>query len=215
MVAEILPSGRACAQPGAHARLRRPLLRGARRLHAPCRKEHAPARRAMGGVGRPRAAGGGRGAQQLHPQSHLRPGVQARRAVRVVPRQPQAPAGPVEAIIGRHPDVRSVSVYAVPDDPVGDRVMAAIRRWLLRLPRRPSAGGDKRRPHECLRPIPGMQMAERRAMTGMSRDLGRRKRKSESNPFIHYFPRALSTVNPVLSAGPWPPRGRPASHGSP
>jgi fatty-acyl-CoA synthase len=35
-------------------------------------------------------------------------------------------AGPVEAIIGRHPEVRSVSVYAVPDDPVGDRVMAAI-----------------------------------------------------------------------------------------
>ena len=27
-------------------------------------------------------------------------------------------AAPVEAIIGRHPDVRSVAVYAVPDDPV-------------------------------------------------------------------------------------------------
>lgn len=35
-------------------------------------------------------------------------------------------AGPVEQIISRHPDVRSVAVYAVPDDPVGDRVMAAI-----------------------------------------------------------------------------------------
>jgi fatty-acyl-CoA synthase len=35
-------------------------------------------------------------------------------------------AGPVEAIIARHPDVRSVAVYAVPDDPVGDRVMAAV-----------------------------------------------------------------------------------------
>jgi fatty-acyl-CoA synthase len=35
-------------------------------------------------------------------------------------------AAPVEAIIGRHPDVRSVAVYAVPDDPVGDRVMAAL-----------------------------------------------------------------------------------------
>lgn len=35
-------------------------------------------------------------------------------------------AGPVEAIIARHPDVRSVAVYAVPDDPVGDRVMAAL-----------------------------------------------------------------------------------------
>jgi fatty-acyl-CoA synthase len=33
---------------------------------------------------------------------------------------------PVEAILGRHLDVRSVAVYAVPDDPVGDRVMAAI-----------------------------------------------------------------------------------------
>lgn len=35
-------------------------------------------------------------------------------------------AGPVEAIVGRHPDVRSVAVYAVPDDPVGDRVMVAL-----------------------------------------------------------------------------------------
>jgi fatty-acyl-CoA synthase len=32
----------------------------------------------------------------------------------------------VEAIILRHPDIRSTAVYAVPDDPVGDRVMAAI-----------------------------------------------------------------------------------------
>jgi fatty-acyl-CoA synthase len=35
-------------------------------------------------------------------------------------------AGPIEAILARHPDVRSVAVYAVPDDPVGDRVMAAL-----------------------------------------------------------------------------------------
>jgi fatty-acyl-CoA synthase len=35
-------------------------------------------------------------------------------------------AAPVEAIIARHPMVRAVAVYAVPDDPVGDRVMAAI-----------------------------------------------------------------------------------------
>jgi len=35
-------------------------------------------------------------------------------------------AAPVEAIIARHADVRSVAVYAVPDDPVGDRVMAAL-----------------------------------------------------------------------------------------
>ncbi|HXY91786.1 MAG TPA: AMP-binding protein [Acidimicrobiia bacterium] len=35
-------------------------------------------------------------------------------------------AAPVEAIIGRHPDVRSLTVYAVPDDPVGDRVMVAL-----------------------------------------------------------------------------------------
>jgi len=35
-------------------------------------------------------------------------------------------AGPVEAIIARHPDVRSVAVFAVPDDPVGDRVMVAL-----------------------------------------------------------------------------------------
>ncbi len=35
-------------------------------------------------------------------------------------------AGPVEAIVMRHPDVRSAAVYAVPDDPVGDRVMVAI-----------------------------------------------------------------------------------------
>jgi fatty-acyl-CoA synthase len=35
-------------------------------------------------------------------------------------------AAPVEAIISRHPRVRSVAVYAVPDEPVGDRVMAAV-----------------------------------------------------------------------------------------
>jgi fatty-acyl-CoA synthase len=35
-------------------------------------------------------------------------------------------AAPVEAIVGRHPDVRSIAVYAVPDDPVGDRVMVAL-----------------------------------------------------------------------------------------
>ena len=35
-------------------------------------------------------------------------------------------AGPVEAIIARHADVRSVAVYAVPDDPVGDRVMVVL-----------------------------------------------------------------------------------------
>src|SRR3546814_12866884 len=34
-------------------------------------------------------------------------------------------AAPVEAIIGRHADVRSVAVYAVPDE-IGDRVMAAL-----------------------------------------------------------------------------------------
>ena len=35
-------------------------------------------------------------------------------------------AGPVEAILMRSPSARSVAVYAVPDDPVGDRVMVAI-----------------------------------------------------------------------------------------
>jgi fatty-acyl-CoA synthase len=35
-------------------------------------------------------------------------------------------AAPVEAILSRYPDVRSVAVYAVPDDPVGDRVMIAL-----------------------------------------------------------------------------------------
>jgi fatty-acyl-CoA synthase len=35
-------------------------------------------------------------------------------------------AAPVEVIVARHPSVRSVAVYAVPDDPVGDRVMAAL-----------------------------------------------------------------------------------------
>jgi fatty-acyl-CoA synthase len=35
-------------------------------------------------------------------------------------------AAPVEAVISRHPDVRSLAVYAVPDDPVGDRVMVAL-----------------------------------------------------------------------------------------
>ena len=38
-------------------------------------------------------------------------------------------ATPVEAIVGRHRGVRSVAIYAVPDDPVGDRAMAAIELW--------------------------------------------------------------------------------------
>ena len=32
----------------------------------------------------------------------------------------------MQAIVARHPAVRSVAVYAVPDDPVGDRVMVAL-----------------------------------------------------------------------------------------
>ncbi len=35
-------------------------------------------------------------------------------------------AAPIEAIVARYPGLRSVAVYAVPDDPVGDRVMAAV-----------------------------------------------------------------------------------------
>jgi acyl-CoA synthetase (AMP-forming)/AMP-acid ligase II len=35
-------------------------------------------------------------------------------------------AAPVKAIVARFPGLRSVAVYAVPDDPIGDRVMAAI-----------------------------------------------------------------------------------------
>ena len=35
-------------------------------------------------------------------------------------------AAPVERIVARHPHVRSVAVYAVPDERVGDRVMVAV-----------------------------------------------------------------------------------------
>jgi fatty-acyl-CoA synthase len=35
-------------------------------------------------------------------------------------------AAPVERIVLRHPQLRSAAVYAVPDDPVGDRVMVAV-----------------------------------------------------------------------------------------
>lgn len=35
-------------------------------------------------------------------------------------------AAPIEALVLRHPQVRSAAVYAVPDDPVGDRVMVAL-----------------------------------------------------------------------------------------
>jgi fatty-acyl-CoA synthase len=35
-------------------------------------------------------------------------------------------AGPLERIVMRHPQVRSAAVYAVPDDPIGDRVMVAV-----------------------------------------------------------------------------------------
>ena len=36
------------------------------------------------------------------------------------------PAGPIETILGRHPDVLLVSVYGVPDADSGDQVMAAL-----------------------------------------------------------------------------------------
>jgi len=36
------------------------------------------------------------------------------------------PAGPVEAVLGRHPDLGMVSVYGVPDADAGDQVMAAL-----------------------------------------------------------------------------------------
>ena len=36
------------------------------------------------------------------------------------------PAAPIEAIVGRHPDVLLASVYAVPDPDAGDQVMAAL-----------------------------------------------------------------------------------------
>jgi acyl-CoA synthetase (AMP-forming)/AMP-acid ligase II len=36
------------------------------------------------------------------------------------------PAAPVEAIVGRHPDVLLASVYGVPDPDAGDQVMAAV-----------------------------------------------------------------------------------------
>ena len=56
----------------------------------------------------------------------------------------------------RHPGVRSVAVYAVPDDPVGDRVMVAIELRagdqlrpgrLRRLPRRAARSRDEVAPH--------------------------------------------------------------------
>jgi fatty-acyl-CoA synthase len=36
------------------------------------------------------------------------------------------PAGPIEAALGRHPDVVLASVYGVPDEHAGDQVMAAV-----------------------------------------------------------------------------------------
>jgi fatty-acyl-CoA synthase len=35
-------------------------------------------------------------------------------------------AAPIEGIVARYPGLRAVAVYAVPDEPVGDRVMAAL-----------------------------------------------------------------------------------------
>ena len=37
------------------------------------------------------------------------------------------PAGPIEAAIGRHPDVVLAAVYGVPDEHAGDQIMAALR----------------------------------------------------------------------------------------
>ena len=60
-------------------------------------------------------------------------------------------AAPVEAIVARHPDVRSVAVYAVPDDPVGDRVMVALE---LRDGADVRPGGVRRVPRRPARPRP-------------------------------------------------------------
>jgi fatty-acyl-CoA synthase len=45
---------------------------------------------------------------------------------------------PIERILLRHPDISEVAVYAVPDEPVGDQVMAAV---VLRRGRRFDADG--------------------------------------------------------------------------
>jgi fatty-acyl-CoA synthase len=37
------------------------------------------------------------------------------------------PAGPIEAAVGRHPDVVLAAVYGVPDEQAGDQVMAAVQ----------------------------------------------------------------------------------------
>ena len=36
------------------------------------------------------------------------------------------PAGPIEAVVARHPDVVIAAVYGVPDEQAGDQVMAAL-----------------------------------------------------------------------------------------
>ncbi len=102
-------------------------------------------------------------------------------------------AGPVEAIIARHPDVRSVAVYAVPDDPVGDRVMVGLElaRWraprprrLRRVPPRPA----RPRPQVGARLRPGRRRAaealehEDRQEGPASRRLGRRRRPLAARP---------------------------------
>ena len=45
------------------------------------------------------------------------------------------PAGPIEAVLARHPDLLFVAVYGVPDGSAGDQVMATLvlaRRQNLR-----------------------------------------------------------------------------------
>ena len=57
-------------------------------------------------------------------------------------------AAPVERILARHPDVAEVAVYAVPDEDVGDQVMAAVVPAASRLRR----GRLRRLPDRAGRP---------------------------------------------------------------
>ena len=112
-------------------------------------------------------------------------------------------AAPVEAIVARHPDVRSVAVYAVPDDPVGDRVMvalelrdgAAVRPGDVR--RVPRSASPTSEPSGC--PPSSASTTELPKLASMKVDKQALRREAWRADDVHWRPRRGEPLRPLTA----------------
>ena len=164
--------GERAAQGGSHhepgrlrvLRLRQPLLRGDRRLHPPRREGHGEPHDAVGRDQRPPAAARRRQGQPLHPQPHVGPDLQARRARRVLPRpQPQG-RGHQGALRRPRPAQRAPRVPRPRRPPQAHGRAGHGRRDLPAHPRRRHGAGAARRPARAARRVPRVQPLARRRL---------------------------------------------------